>query len=259
MADDLSLLMDAARTAGDIARRFWRQAPKTWEKPGGLGPVSEADIAVDNMLREELLAARPGYGWLSEETEDDKARLGADKVFIVDPIDGTRAYLEGSPTWAHSLAVAQAGQIIAAIVYLPVSDKMYSAKAGGGAFLNSGRIGVSGVAALEQATMLAAKPTFDAWNWQGGVVPPVQRQFRSSLAYRMSLVGEGRFDAMLCLRATWEWDIAAGALIVAEAGGRVTDRRLHRLRFNNTAAQVNGVVAAGAEMHNLIGAQLSQA
>ncbi len=259
MADDLTLLQDAARAAGDIALGFFKRDPEAWDKPDGAGPVTEADLAVDRMLREELCAARPDYGWLSEETEDNPNRLRADKVFVVDPIDGTRAFIEGSPTWAHSLAVVDRGHVTAAVVYLPVNDSLYAAHLGGGATLNGTPIHVRDTLQLDQASLLAARPIFDAWNWRDGQVPAVRRQFRSSLAYRMSLVGEGRFDAMLTLRATWEWDVAAGALIVSEAGGRVTDRRLAQLCFNNPGAQVNGVLAAGPSIHDALGARLSQA
>ncbi|MCP5037766.1 MAG: 3'(2'),5'-bisphosphate nucleotidase CysQ, partial [Rhodobacteraceae bacterium] len=138
MPDDLSLLMDAAAAAGVIACRHFKASPEVWDKPGGAGPVTEADIAVDTMLREELLASRPDYGWLSEETEDNSTRLDREKVFIVDPIDGTRAFIDGSPTWAHSLAVSELGQITAAIVYSPEHDKMYSAGRDLGAFWNGG-------------------------------------------------------------------------------------------------------------------------
>lgn len=256
--DDLTLLTNAAKQAGGIARGFFGASPETWDKDGGLGPVTEADIAVDNMLREDLMAARPTYGWLSEETEDSATRLGRDKVFIIDPIDGTRSFIEGSKTWAHSLAIAESGQITAAVVYLPMLDRLYVAAKGKGAFLNGAPLRASRVDDLQDTTLLGAKPTFDAWNWENGAVPPVKRAFRSSLAYRMSLVGQGRFDAMLTLRATWEWDIAAGALIVAEAGGRATDRRLAPLVFNNPGAQVNGIFAAGANIHPKLGACLSQ-
>ncbi len=259
MPDDLSLLLDAAKAAGDIARGYFNRAPEVWDKPGGAGPVTEADLAVDTMLREELTAARPDYGWLSEETEDNGKRLDTESVFIVDPIDGTRSFIEGSPTWAHSLAIAKGGEITAAVVFLPEHDKLYSAGRGTGAFLNDKKLTASRIGDAKGATLLAAKPTFDAWNWQGGKVPPVTRKFRSSLAYRMSLVGEGRFDAMLTLRATWEWDIAAGALIVEEAGGTATDRQLTPLKFNNKSAQVNGIIAGGRHIHSILGDQLSQA
>lgn len=239
--------------------RYFKAEPQVWDKPGGAGPVTEADLAVDKMLRESLLAARPSYGWLSEETEDTAARLSAERVFIIDPIDGTRAFIEGSGGWAHSLAIAEAGQVTAAVVYLPVSGRMYRAALGQGAFLDDAPISASKTARLEGATLLAARPAMDIWHWQDGSVPPVTRKFRSSLAYRMSLVGQGRYDAMLTLRASWEWDIAAGALIVSEAGGIVSDRRMAPLRFNTPGAQTNGVLAAGAALHPLLGACLSQA
>ncbi len=256
---ELRLLKDAARRAGDIAMGHFRADPQVWDKPGDAGPVTEADLAVDRMLREELLAARPAYGWLSEETEDSPARLAAERLFIIDPIDGTRAFIEGSSGWAHSLAIVERGAVIAAAVYLPVSDRMYSAALGRGAFLNDAPIRASGRGELEDATLLAARPALEPWHWRDASVPPVTRKFRSSLAYRMSLIGEGRYDAMLTLRATWEWDIAAGALIVAEAGGIVSDRRLAPLRFNTPGAQVNGVLAAGAALHPILGERLSGA
>lgn len=256
---DLALLKDAAQAAGDIARRYFRHDPRTWTKPDGAGPVTEADLAVNAMLREELTRARPEFGWLSEESEDDPARLEADHLFIVDPIDGTRAFIKGDPAWAISLAVAEKGRVTSAVVYLPARDKLYAAAAGAGAWLGTQRIRASDRAALDGAAVLAPSPAFEAMHWKDARPPRVDRQFRSSLAYRLSLIGEGRFDAMLTLRATWEWDIAAGSLIVAEAGGIATDRRLHPLRFNNPGAQVNGVVAAGARLHPLLGARLSQA
>ena len=107
---DLTLIAQAARDAGDIARRFWKRAPKVWEKDAGAGPVTEADLAINEMLMDRLRAARPGYGWLSEETPDDGARLGAGTVFILDPLDGTRAFIAGEPTFAHSIAVVAAGK-----------------------------------------------------------------------------------------------------------------------------------------------------
>ena len=103
---DLALLTDAAREAGRIAMRFWRRDPQVWDKGGEHGPVTEADLAVNDMLKPMLLAARPDYGWLSEETPDNADRLSRDTVFIVDPIDGTRAFVAGEETLAHSLAVA---------------------------------------------------------------------------------------------------------------------------------------------------------
>ena len=135
-ATDLDLLIEAARESGRIATRYSGKTAKTWHKPDDQGPVTEADLAVNEMLQRELPAARPDYGWLSEETEDTQARLAQEKVFIIDPIDGTRSFIEGADTWAHSLAIATNGQVTAAAIYLPLLDKLYAASAGQGATLN---------------------------------------------------------------------------------------------------------------------------
>ncbi len=245
-ARDLALLTEAAQEAGEIARRFWRDDPQVWDK-GGNDPVSEADIAVDRHLRERLLAARPDYGWVSEETEDDTARLDADRVFIVDPIDGTRSFVKGEATWAHSLAVAEQGRIVAGVVFLPARDKLYAARAGGGATLNGALLTASRRCEVDGAEVLSPRVTFNSEHWSGGP-PDVTRHFRPSLAYRMALVAEGRFDAMITLRDAWEWDIAAGTLIAEEAGARVSDRHGHTLCFNSPERQTAGVLAGGPEI-----------
>ena len=227
---------------------FWRQTHKSWEKAAGAGPVTEADLAVDEMLKDRLLAARPTFGWLSEETDDDPSRLDKDWVFIVDPIDGTRSFMAGERTWAHSLAVAHRGKITAAVVWLPAQDKLYTAALGAGAQLNGQPIRSSHQANIQNATVLATRPNFDPEHWPQGV-PPVHRHFRASLAYRLTLVAEGRFDAMLTFRNTWEWDVAAGALIVHEAGGVVTDRYDSIPVFNGPTATLPGFIAGGACIH----------
>ena len=246
-ATDLTLLTEVIREAGAIARGFTGPSAKRWEKADGAGPVTEADLAVNDHLLDRLRGARPEYGWLSEETEDASDRLEAERVFIVDPIDGTRSFVEGSNTWAISVAVAEAGAITAAAIYLPMRDFLYAAAVGEGATLNGRALTVT-EATLPGATVLAARPNFDARNWPGGV-PDITREYRPSLAYRLSLVGQGRFDAMLTLRSSWEWDIAAGSLIVSEASGRISDKTGAPLRFNNPHPVLNGVVAGGAGVH----------
>ncbi|SLN42623.1 3'(2'),5'-bisphosphate nucleotidase CysQ [Roseisalinus antarcticus] len=254
-AADLELIVSAAEAAGQIARRYHGAAPQVWEKDDNQGPVSEADLAVDGMLRSRLISARPDYGWLSEETEDNDSRLTTSRQFIVDPIDGTRAFIEGARDWSHSIAVAHGGQIVAAAVYLPLREAMFSASLGGGARLNGGTIAVSAEDQLDRANVLANRVTMAPENWRDAEPPPVTRHFRSSLAYRMCLVAQGRFDAMLTFRPTWEWDIAAGALIVQEAGGTVTDRHGRELKFNRGLPQADGVVAGGA-LHPALVAEL---
>lgn len=249
---DLDLLIDAARAAGRVACGFAGRTARRWDKPDDAGPVTEADLAVNDLLHEVLRKARPDYGWLSEETEDTTERLDRERVFIIDPIDGTRSFVEGSDTWAHSLAIAERGEVTAAVVYLPRRDLLYAAARGAGATLNGAAIRASAQKDIAEAEVLAARPVLAKHHWHGAAMPVFRRAYRPSLAYRMALVGEGAFDAMLTLRHSWEWDIAAGALIVTEAGGGATDRRGAPLRFNNADPRLDGVVAGGAHVHRAL-------
>lgn len=253
MTSDLDLLIEAAKSAGDIARGYFNASPEVWEKSGGQGPVTEADLHVNRQLEADLLAARPDYGWLSEETEDGDARLKTDRQFVIDPIDGTRSFIEGHKDWTHSLAITENGMPVAAAVYQPMRDRMWAAARGQGVTLNGALITVTADKPMDTATVLTAKPNLDPKHW-AALVPPFKMHFRSSLAYRLSLVAQGRFDAMLTLRPTWEWDVAAGALIVTEAGGTVSDKAGSAPVFNNPHPQINGMVAAGGIHPHLIAA-----
>jgi myo-inositol-1(or 4)-monophosphatase len=253
-AADLALLEAAAREAGALALSH-RGRAEVREKPGGHGPVTDADLAVDRMLRAELTAARPDYGWLSEESEDGPARLAASHVFIVDPIDGTRAFIAGRRAWALSLAVAVHGRVAAGVVHLPMLERTYSAAPGQGARLNGVPIAASPRAALDGAQALVSGSQMDPAFWPGGV-PRLSRHFRPSLAYRLCLVAEGRFDATLSFRDTWEWDVAAGEAIAREAGAVVTARDGCAPAYNRPAPALAGVVAAGPALHAGIMARL---
>ena len=247
-ARDLALLTDAAREAGRIALRYWRREPKVWDKGGEHGPVTEADLAVNDMLKSRLLAARPDYGWLSEETPDDLARLGCDTVFIIDPIDGTRAFIAGEETFAHSLAVAHKGRVTTGVVFLPALDRIYVASESSPPLKDGVAIVASGRERLEGANILTTKVNMQPEKWPGGV-PEITRHFRASLAYRLCLAAEGRFDGMLTLRPAWEWDIAAGSLIAEKAGAVVTDQRGAALRFNTASALADGLLALPPAPH----------
>ncbi len=248
-ATDLKLITDAARMAGRVATSYVGGGARAWDKPEGAGPVTEADLAVNNYLERVLRMARPDYGWLSEETEDSAERLSRDRVFIVDPIDGTRSFVEGARTWAHSVAVAEHGQITAGAIYLPMRDLLFTAARGKGAFLNGVPMRVSQKTDLDGADILATKPILAPDHWPTGL-PGFTRAHRPSLAYRLGLVGQGRFDAMLTFRPTWEWDVAAGAIIVEEAAGRCSDRMGRLLQFNNATPQLDGLIASGPGLHD---------
>lgn len=185
-ATDLPLLIDAARMAGRVATSFVGPAAARWDKPDDAGPVTEADLAVNDALSSTLRLARPDYGWLSEETEDDGARLTADTVFIVDPIDGTRNFVDGGRTWAISVAVAHKAQVSAAVIYLPRHEKLYAAGVGLGATLNGALLTTTRSEMAPDSTILAARPTFQDKHWRDGT-PSIDRHYRPSLAYRLSL------------------------------------------------------------------------
>lgn len=253
-APDLELLEQAAREAGEIALRYWRRAPEAWDKGGGAGPVSEADLAVNAHLEAMLRAARPDYGWLSEETPDGPERQDARHCFIIDPIDGTRAFLDGQEGFSISVAVATDERITAAVVHLPARGVTYAASAGGPALRDGAVIGPADHA-LAGAVVLTGKPSLDPGFWRG-VAPPVERAFRPSLAWRLCLVADGSFNATLSTRACWEWDIAAGSLIAERAGCIASDLSGRALRFNSARAMAEGLVVAPPDLHGAMLAAL---
>lgn len=241
--DDLALLESAVREAGGIARQFFGTDYKRWSKAGG-SPVTEADLAVDKFLRERLLAARPGYGWLSEESTDNPARLTKRQVFVVDPIDGTIAFLKSRPHFTICAAIVTDERPGAGAVYNPMSDELYSAREGGGARRNGQPIHVSARAALEGCAMLGDRTQLSVAPW-----PAMHVQNRNSVALRMALVADGSADAAVSLSAKRDWDLAAADIIVCEAGGTVTDLCGAPLRYNRPDALQPGLIASGPGMH----------
>lgn len=252
---DLQLLTRAALEAGPIAMRYWRRSPQVWEKPEDAGPVCEADLAVNAYFEDVLRAARPDYGWLSEESPDDTTRQDHARQFIIDPIDGTRSFLEGQQGFSHSIAIAEQGRIIAAVVHLPALNMTYTAAADGPALLNGQPIRPAAYTG-GTATVLSNKASFEARHWRDGH-EGLQLKFRPSLAWRLCLVAEGRFDAALTMRPAWEWDIAAGCLIAERAGCVVTDRKGQMMQFNALHPQQNGLVIAPPVLHAQIMARLA--
>lgn len=247
LGSDLALLTAAAEEAGALAMGYQTGALKVWDK-GPDDPVTEADLAVDALLKDRLLSARADYGWLSEESTDTADRLDRRRVFVVDPIDGTRAYAQGGQTYAVAAALIEEGRPVAGVVHMPARAKTYAAAAGLGATLNGAALRVSDRSEPAGASALINKSGLGAHHWTGPA-PEVEPAFRPSLAYRICLVAEGRFDAVLTLRAAWEWDTAAGALIAAEAGAAVTDADGAPIRFNAPKASHNGLIAAPPALH----------
>ncbi len=249
-ADELSaerdLLAAAMRDAGALALTFFRNNVRQWIK-GKSSPVCEADIAVDALLRERLGKAFPAHGWLSEETEDDPRRLQAGAVWIVDPIDGTRAYLDNRDDWVVSVALAKGGRPCLAAVFAPVTDEFFLAAAGQGATRNGLPIQASTGAGFDGARLLGPK------RFQGrlealhpGVVPLPRL---GSLALRLVRIAHGEADIALVSGSSHDWDLAAADLLVHEAGGALTDLDGERLVYNRPVPVHGLLVAAGLSRH----------
>ena len=235
----------AVREAGAVALRTFRRDPTNWIK-GASSPVSEADIAVDALLRERLLSIHDA-GWLSEETEDDPARLRRQEVWVVDPIDGTRAYLAGLPDWAVSAALVRAGRPLVGALYAPVSDELFLSVAGQGATLNGTPIAASAGHEMAGATFSGAKRRLDSL---AALEPRIATAPRiPSLALRLARVATGALDGTFVAPNGCDWDLAAADLLVHEAGGLVTTLAGESLLYNRPDPVHGALVAAGRARH----------
>ena len=247
IAADHSLIIEAVREAGALASRYFGGPLKVREKGPG-DPVSDADLAIDSLLHRKLREARPGYGWLSEESEDDPARLGPAPVFIVDPIDGTKTFIKGVPDFAVCVALVRDGRPLAAAVFNPATDEFFDARLDGGARLNGDPIAVTEQASVDGARLLASARELRTGRWPEAFAG-ARVSDRGSIAYKLALVACGRHDGAVSMTAKSDWDIAAADLIVAEAGGRVTTAAGGRFRYNRASVRHPSVIAAGASLH----------
>ncbi len=252
---DLELIVEAAEEAGALALKLFKSGLQIEKKADGT-PVTDADLAVDALLTRRLRAARPDYAWLSEETADNTDRLTARRVFIVDPIDGTRAYMRGKPWWAVCIAVVEDGRPIAGVVHAAALGERYTAEAGAGATLNGRPIHAGRTDGLDGCRMLGDEKMFGhpAWHrpW-----PPMVIESRNAIAYRMALTASGAFDAAVALSAKSEWDIAAAALIAQEAGAVVSDHKGRPFIFNTPKAKAASLICAAPGVYPLILARTS--
>ncbi|MFN4296370.1 MAG: 3'(2'),5'-bisphosphate nucleotidase CysQ [Brevundimonas sp.] len=250
LAADLDLLKAAAIEAGALAVRHRAQGLTIQSKPGG-SPVTDADMAVDRWLREQLTAARPDHGWLSEETADNPERLSRRRILVADPIDGTVAFMKNKPWWSVALAIVEDGRPVAAVIHAPDLNETFVAIEGGGARLNGQPVTASTTAVLENASVLTGAGLLDSPKWPEPW-PPMRVENRNSLAYRMALVASGAFDVAMALTPKWDWDVAAGALIAAEAGATVSDHHGRPWLFNRPDPRQPSLICAAPALHPLI-------
>ena len=243
--EDLALIRQAASDAAQVALTYFGQAPEVWWKNEGRSPVSAADFAANDRLQSMLMAARPGYGWLSEETDDDPVRVSRETLFVVDPIDGTRAFIAGEKTWCVSVAVVHRGRPVAGVLVAPALGEEFSAASAQPALKNGKRIEVSPPNALEPLKLAVAEDVIKS-------LPPEHRnsihrvRHVPSLAYRLAMTADGTIDGTIVKRNSHDWDLAAADLILECAGGRLLDAEGQRLVYNRENVR-HGVLRAGAE------------
>jgi myo-inositol-1(or 4)-monophosphatase len=237
------LLQEAGAEAARVALLYFRRDPRVWQKEGG-SPVSEADIAVDQRLTELLRQARPDYGWLSEEIADNDDRLSRERVFVVDPIDGTRAFLDGRREWTISLAVVEAGRPVAAVLVGPALETTFHATAGGGAFADGRRLATGTRDTLPGARFASSRRYASAVLGGAGQKP----RFVPSLAYRIALVAAGAADVAIAKPGARDWDLAAADLLVHEAGARLAPLDGRRLRYNERETAHPTLIAANSAL-----------
>lgn len=254
-ADDLDLLREVAAEAGAIAMRYFRKDPEVWMKPGQ-SPVSEADYAVDKFLRETLTAARPTYGWLSEETADNRERLAARRVFVVDPIDGTRDFLSGGDYWCVSLAIVEASRPVVGVLQCPCRKQRFWSRVGHGSFLDGARLEIGPPTGKAQVGGPAPMVEPFAKHWPAGLA---RVAYAPSLAYRVAMIASGKIDATFIKPNAHDWDIAAAHLILMEAGGAILDAGGRAPAYAREETTHGPLVAGSGELLKAMQAELARA
>jgi myo-inositol-1(or 4)-monophosphatase len=245
-ARDARLLRDTVREAGALALSLFRTELRNWIK-GASSPVSEADIAVNELLERRLRSATPDYGWLSEESADDERRLDKRLVWIVDPIDGTRGYLAGREDWCVSVALVEGAEPVLAAVFAPASDEFFFAVRGRGATRNDALISATSGTGLDFSRIAGPKPLVERLNSSSSEIALHPRI--GSLALRLCRVAQGALDAAFAGGQSRDWDLAAANLIVQEADGIMTSLSGDRILYNRRDVVHGVLVAAGHDRH----------
>jgi myo-inositol-1(or 4)-monophosphatase len=248
-AKELALAKKAARAAGDILRGHWHKGGYEIGSKGHDNPVTQADLEADRALKRILHEAFPEYGWLSEETADNDTRLGRRRVWIVDPLDGTKEFIKGIPEFCVAIALAEDGVPVLGVTYNPITREMYWAARGTGCHLNTRRVRVTRTRALSRATVLASRSETGRGEWKK-FAGKLRAVAMGSVAWKLALVAGGKADGTFTQSPKSEWDIASGAALVLEAGGTITDIHGHVIRLNQKQVKLEGLIADNAILHS---------
>ena len=244
MDNDLKLAINASLKAGEIIMQYYCDDYEIKEK-GYHNPVTTADNEADTYLKSTLMSARPQYGWLSEETVDSKNRLNKEKVWIVDPLDGTKEFIEGVPQFVVSIALVEKGIPIIGVLHNPVTKETFHAAKGEGAYLDQGQYRCSIKDSTRDMVILNSRSETRRGLWE-----PYKKHFKElrpigSVAYKMGLTAIGKADIFATLRPKNEWDICAGTCLINEAGGKVINLNGKEITFNNQKTLIEPGLIAG--------------
>ena len=251
---EYQVLTDALRDAGAEALRLAANGFQIYTKPDD-SPVTSADHAVNELLMDRLLGRFPDDGWLSEETPDTAARLEKSRVWVIDPIDGTKAFIRREPEFCISVALLEGAQPVLAAIFNPSTNELYSAARGQGLHLNGATV-PRRESVTDQVPTIALSP----WELQIGrfksVAPHITSRPTRSIAWALALAAGGIIHGVMTLEPENEWDVAAGALLLEEAGGSTRDGSGSPLRFNRPVPRYQGIIATAAGFPGHLTAQL---
>jgi len=248
------VLCDAVREAGELALQMFNAGVASWDKTDGT-PVSEADLIVDNLLARKLRGATPDFGWLSEETAREDASRSKSHVWVVDPIDGTSAFVGGSKQWCIGACLLSHGRPVAAAAFAPAQNRFYEAVIDAGARLNGKVMRVSDKSGLDGSRFVAHKSALNESKWNNPV-PQINCAMTTSLILRHCVVATGEYDGAIAFGKKNDWDLAPGDLIVHEAGGRTLDLAGNRFTYNRASTRQNGLMAGSKALLDEISERL---
>jgi myo-inositol-1(or 4)-monophosphatase len=247
---EMIVAQEAARAAGKVILH-WYEGDYTVQQKGSDSPVTEADTEANRCLHEQIIGAFPADGWLSEETSDSPARLDRKRVWVIDPLDGTKEFIKHIPEFCVCIGLVEDGQPILGVTYNPVRDEMFAAVRGSGTTLNGEPVAVSAKAELADATVLASRSEVSRGEWKA-FEGEMRVDLTGSVAYKLALIAAGRADATFSLTPKNEWDVCSGAALILEAGGRFTTRAGEARRFNQADPLLPGIIACNAALYEPI-------